>query len=94
MKISAILRLFLLSVALSAADGKRGKKEKGGKKKKGGKKEKGGKKGKGKGIKSGETKYVSDDCCAFSRRFTIVAIEVMRLWTMQPKAASLLHYLL
>ena len=86
MKISAILRLFLLSVALSAADGRRGKRGKGGKK------EKGGKKGKGKGI--GETKYVSDDCCAFSRRFTIVAIEVMRLWTMQPKAASLLHYLL
>ena len=82
MKISAILRLFLLSVTLSAADGQAGKTEKGGKK------------GKGKGIKSGETKYVSDDCCAFSRRFTIVAIEVMRLWTMQPKAASLLHYLL
>ena len=54
MKISAILRLFLLSVALSTADGKRDKKEKGGKK------------DEGKGIESGETKYVSDDCwCAF-----------------------------
>ena len=53
MKISAILRLFLLSVALSTADGK------------GDKKEKGGKKDEGKGIKSGETKYVSDDSCAF-----------------------------